>query len=116
MIPGSNHLRDRRADGRSRGSMAQSVREVLALDAKGRTRRELRDTIRAQPRFWNQFERNPKAYDNMIRRLILRGDIEERDDMLHASEQARLEVLVHRELFELNRDGLKQGGRECISS
>lgn len=86
--------------------MTQLVRELLSLDATGLTRRELADAVRAQPAFWRQFERNPKAYNNMIRRLILRGEIEERNGTLFPSEQTRLDVLVHKALFELNRDGL----------
>lgn len=84
--------------------MAQFVREFLSLDAVGRTRSELKVTVRAQPCFWRQFERNPKAFDNLIRRLILRGEIEERDGKLLPSEQTRIGVLVRKELFEINPD------------
>lgn len=104
MSQASKPGRDRRTDGRSKGSMAQCVREILSVDAGGRTRRQLKEAVRAQPRFWRQFERNPKAFDNMIRRLMLRGEIEERSGTLFASEQARLAVLVHQVLFELNCD------------
>lgn len=85
--------------------MAQFVRELLSINPKGWTRSELREQMRAQPAFRQQFERNPKAINGMIGRLIERGEIEERDRLLFASEQTRLSVLVHRELFELNQPG-----------
>lgn len=96
--------RDRSGDRRSKGSMAQFAREFLTLNPKGWTRTELEKVMRAQPAFWQQFERNPSAYDGMIRRLIERGEIEERDQALFAAEKTRLAVLSRRELFELNRD------------
>jgi hypothetical protein len=83
--------------------MAQFARELLALDPKGWTRDALKQRLRADPTFWRQFERNPQAYSGMVRRLILRGDIEERDGLLFASEETQLSVLARTQLFELNR-------------
>ena len=85
--------------------MAQFTREFLSRDSNGRPRQELKQVLRAQPTFWRQFERNPKAYPGMIRRLIKRGDIKERDGLLYASEETRLSVLARKELFEVIRDG-----------
>ena len=84
--------------------MAQFVREALSVKGRGWTRDDLAATVRAQPRFWRQFERNPKAYGEMLRRLILRGEIEERDGVLFATEQTRRASLIYTELFELVRD------------
>jgi hypothetical protein len=84
--------------------MAQFARELLSLNPKGWTRRELKKVMQAQPAFRRQFERNPGAYYGMIGRPIERGEIEERDTALFASEETRLSVLAHRELFEVNRD------------
>lgn len=73
----------------------------------GWTRAELKQVLRAQPAFRRQFERNSGAYPNMIRRLIQRGDIEDRIGRLFASEETRLSVLARSELFEINRDAFK---------
>lgn len=90
--------RDHLNDGRSNGSMAQFTREFLVANPKGWTRKELQQVLRAQPAFSGQFERNPGAYFNMIRRLALRRDIEERDGLLFASESIRRSVLARSEL------------------
>lgn len=96
--------RDRSHDRRSTGSMAQFAREFLSLNPKGWTRQELKKVMRAQPGFWQQFDRNPSAYHGMIRRLIDRGEIKERNETLFASEETRVSVLARQELFEVNRN------------
>lgn len=77
--------------------MAQFTRVILVRNPKGWTREELKQELRAQPAFRQQFERNPGAYPNMIRRLVLRGNIEERDGLLFASESIRRSVLARTE-------------------
>lgn len=84
--------------------MSQFVREFLSVNPKGWTRLELKEIVRAQPPFWSQFQRNPAAYYGMIGRLIERGDIEDRDGKLFATERTRLAVVVRNELFELATD------------
>lgn len=84
--------------------MAQFVREFLSFNPRGWTRLELKRIVRAQPAFWRQCERNSRAYCNLMGRLIERGDIEDRDGRLYASERTRLLVVVRKELFELRTD------------
>ena len=83
--------------------MAQFTREFLSRNPKGWTPQELKEVLRAQPAFWRHFERNPNAYPDMIRRLLQRGDIENRAGLLFALEAIRLSVLARNELFEVNR-------------
>ena len=99
--------RDGPPDRRSLGSMAQFAREFLSLNPTGWTRGELRDVLRAKPQFYAQFQRNPGAFPNMVWRLIERGEIEERDGQLFASERTRLSVVVRKELFELDWKGFR---------
>jgi hypothetical protein len=99
-------LRPRASDRRSRGTMAQFVREFLSLNPVGWTRRGLGDVLRARPEFLSQFQRNERAFDQMVRRLIERAEIEERDGLLFASERMRLAIAARMELFELNKDAL----------
>ena len=73
---------------------------VLSLNPKGWTRRELKRVTQAA--FPRQFERNPKAFYGMTRRLIERGDVEDRAGVLFASEDTRLSVLARKVLFEIN--------------
>ena len=96
-------------DRRSRGSMTQAAREILSLQPTGWTRSELRHALRSRPSFRAQFQRNPAAYNNMVLRLIARGDICERDGKLFASEPVRLSYAVREELFELNRGAYANG-------
>ena len=103
MSPAAKPWRDRSADRRSKGSMAQFTCEFLSLNPKGWTRQELKRVMQAQPAFWRQFERNPGAYLGMIRHLIQRGELEERDKALLASEETRLSVLARTDLFEVKR-------------
>jgi len=84
--------------------MTQFVRELLASQQRGWTRAELETALRRQPRFWRQFERNSKAFPEMIRRLLVRGEIETKEGALFASERTRLAALIHTERFELIRD------------
>ena len=92
-------------DRRSRFSMAQFVRERLALDDRGWTRAELETLLRRQPRFWPQVQRNPKALRELIRRLIGRREVEERNGKLFAAESMQISICARRQLFELVRDG-----------
>lgn len=85
--------------------MAQAARETLSLQPRGWRRSDLRDVLRSQPAFWEQFRRNPGAYSNMVTRLIAKGDIYEREGKLFITERVRLAIAVRLELFELNRDG-----------
>lgn len=96
--------RVRSPDGRNRGSMSQFVREFLSLNPTGWTRADLQSLLRGRVEFTRQFQRNPRAYSNMICRLIDRGDIEDRDGKLFATEPIRLSVVVRKDLFELAMD------------
>jgi hypothetical protein len=89
--------RDSSGDRRSKGSMAQFVREFLSFDTKGLTRREFKNILRAQPAFGRQFERNPGAYYGAIRRLVERGDIEDRAGLMFASEGTRISIFARKE-------------------
>ena len=84
--------------------MAQAAREVLSLQPKGWGRSELKDVLRSRPAFWTQFRKNPRAYGNMVNRLLARGDIYESEGKLFASESVRLAFAVRRELFEIITD------------
>ena len=82
--------------------MAHFLREFLSLNRTGWTRRELKTVTQAA--FPRQFERNPNAYYGAIRRLIERGDVEDRAGRLFASEETRAWVLARHALFEINPD------------
>ena len=96
--------RDHLNDERSNGSMAQFAREFLSRNPKGWTRSELKEVLKAHPVFWRQFERNPGAYPNMVRRLLLRGDILEREGLLFASKKTQQLMLARSERFQNSRD------------
>ena len=83
--------------------MAQFVREFLSVNPEGRTRDELREIVRTQPAFRQRFERNPQAFNGLIGRLLMGGEIEERAGNLLAVEATRLSVLVRKDLFEVVR-------------
>jgi hypothetical protein len=86
--------------------MTQFAREVLSLQPRGWTRADLKEIMRSQPAFWHHLESNPGSFHWMVRDLIKRGEIEERDGLLFATERTRLAVVVRRELFEVNPDAM----------
>jgi hypothetical protein len=92
-------------DRRSRRLMTQFARERLALEDRGWSRSELEAVVRAQPQFRRRMERNPKALGELIRRLIGRGEVEQRDGKLFAAEPMQISICARRELFELVRHG-----------
>lgn len=101
-VPGSDRSIPKRwrlspPDGRSRGTMAQSVREFLTDNPQGWSRLELKAALTRDERFATQFQRNPGAYYNMIGRLLHRGDLEDRNGLLFASDKTRRRVVESRQ-------------------
>lgn len=82
--------------------MTQFIREFLSLNPTGWTRGDVKTVLMARWRFARTLERNRSAYTNMLWTLIRRGDVEERDGKLYASDRVRrrVEALRRMELSE----------------
>lgn len=73
--------------------MSQFVREYLSDNLGGKTRSQLLAAMREHPHLAARYDRNPPAFLHTIRRLILRGELDERDGLIVASETMRRRVL-----------------------
>lgn len=85
-------------DRRSRGSMAQFVREFLTDNPKGWSRLDLRAAVQERPEFESISGGRPDAFYNLIGRLRNSGEIEDRNGLLFASDSVRNRILRARSL------------------
>ena len=79
-------------DGRSRGSMAQFVREFLTDNPQGWSRLDLRIIVRGKPEFAATLSGNPNAFYNLIGRMRRGGEIEDQGGLLFASAAVKRRV------------------------
>jgi hypothetical protein len=97
--------------------MAQWVREFLTDNPQGWSRLELKVAVARQLEFAAQFERNPGAYYNMIGRLLHRGDLEDRDGLLFASEKTLRQLVDARKSPSRRADaGLRSASAKHLLS
>jgi hypothetical protein len=78
-----------RRDGRTDGTMTEFMRECFDKADKGLTRMELKEMVRRDPRYTDKMK-NENVYYNLIKRLIVRGEVVERDGALYAAHRAPL--------------------------
>jgi len=70
-------------DFRSRGTMTQFLRDHFAAAGRGYSRREIKELLRAEPRFRGRIERARSGHANAIRALLDRGEIVELGGLLY---------------------------------
>ena len=78
-------------DTRSEGTMSQFLREMFADTDQGFTRGEIRDLLRAQLQFQDKIEKDKRAHHYVIVNLLDRGDVENREGRLYATQVLRVQ-------------------------
>jgi hypothetical protein len=68
--------------------MTQFLRELFATADRGYSRQEIKELLRAQPRFKSMIERSRSGHASAIRTLLKRREIVDLAGLLYRSDQA----------------------------